>query len=274
MRAKTAERLGRSACIAIVLLCAVALPLRAQTDKPWVDPPARLDPPTAPQSSSPGTAPAQTPEAAPQTAPSTEPPPRAQSAVPPRPAVELSPEAPAPKSPRPAARDAAPRDSRPSMDGGNQGNVRSSRLPSPPEITLGLRAEQLALDYLSFWSAPNAVTLARMPAFYGPEVVFHGQRMSIKALMEDKRRFARRWPDRQYQPRRETMRIACDVAAEMCNLRTIVNFVAASPERRRRSQGAITLALDISFADGLPIIVNESSRVIARGAADGDVYDE
>ena len=70
------------------------------------------------------------------------------------------------------------------------------------------------------------------------------------------------------------MRIACDVAAEMCNLRTIVNFVAASPERRRRSQGAITLALDISFADGLPIIVNESSRVIARGAADSDVYDE
>ena len=168
-----------------------------------------------------------------------------------------------------------PRDSRPSMDGGNQGNVRSSRLPSPPEITLGLvQPQQLALDYLSFWLVPNAVTLARMPAFYGPEVVFHGQRMSIKALMEDKRRFARRWPDRQYQPRRETMRIACDVAAEMCNLRTIVNFVAASPERRRRSQGAITLALDISFADGLPIIVNESSRVIARGAADGDVYDE
>jgi len=160
------------------------------------------------------------------------------------------------------------------VNGGNQGNVRSSRLPAPPEITLGLRAEQLALDYLSFWSAPNAVTLARMPAFYGPEVVFHGQRMSIKALMEDKRRFARRWPDRQYQPRRDTMRIACDVAAEMCNLRTIVNFVAASPQRGRRSQGAITLALDISFADGLPIIVNESSRVIARGAADGDVYDE
>ncbi|MET0531629.1 MAG: hypothetical protein ABW003_25415 [Microvirga sp.] len=70
------------------------------------------------------------------------------------------------------------------------------------------------------------------------------------------------------------MRISCDAAAEICSLRTIVNFVAASPKRRERSRGAITLALDIRFVDGLPVIVNEASRVIFRSAAAGVADDQ
>jgi hypothetical protein len=128
----------------------------------------------------------------------------------------------------------------------------------------------VTLDYLAFWSASNAETLAQMPSFYGREVIFHGRRMSVRALMNDKRRFARRWPERSYQPRHETIRVACDTREELCNVRAIVDFVAESPRRGKRSQGATTLALDISFAEGRPIIVTETSRVIGRGAGEPD----
>jgi hypothetical protein len=126
-------------------------------------------------------------------------------------------------------------------------------------------ARQLAVDYLDFWSAPNALTLEVMPDFYGSTVEFHGRAMSVGALMEEKRRFVRRWPVRSYTARIDSLRAACAPSGETCTVKGVFDFTAISPERGRRSQGAADLELQVSFSGERPTIVSESSRVVARG---------
>jgi hypothetical protein len=100
--------------------------------------------------------------------------------------------------------------------------------------------------------------------------------MSARALFEEKRRFVRRWPVRDYQPRMDSMRTVCDPAPPICTVRTVVDFTASSPERGRRSQGSSLLQLGISFASGEPLIVFENSQVTsrARSPRSEDVEDD
>ncbi len=111
---------------------------------------------------------------------------------------------------------------------------------------------------------------AAAPRFYGSQVRFHGRTMSLSALMAEKRRFARRWPERRYEPQGEP-RVSCNAATQSCLVRTIHAFSAASPGRGARSQGVAELMLTVSFAGGRPIIVEETSRVLRRGALSASI---
>ena len=126
-------------------------------------------------------------------------------------------------------------------------------------------AEALAGAYLDYWSAPNAVTLDATPDFYAPRVEFHGRLLSARALFEEKKRFVRRWPERRYTPRPDTLRTACDPGTGNCVVKTVFDFIAANPARRRRSQGTGTLELVVSVAGQQPVIIAETSRILRRG---------
>jgi hypothetical protein len=125
-------------------------------------------------------------------------------------------------------------------------------------------AQELAISYLEYWSASNPVTLKATPAFYAPRVAFHGRMMSARSLLEEKRRFVRRWPERLYRHRLDTMQVACAPQGETCTVRSVFDFTAANPKRRRHSQGTASLELVVSFASGRPVIVSENSLVRNR----------
>ena len=127
-----------------------------------------------------------------------------------------------------------------------------------------LTAAQLVVDYLNYWSAPNALTLDATPDFYAIRVLFHGRVMSARALMDEKRRFLQRWPDRTYVPRLGTMRTTCNPAAEVCTVRTTFDFTAVNPALGARSEGRAALELGVSVAGQRPVIVFETSRVLHR----------
>jgi hypothetical protein len=232
-------RLGLSGALAVALaLVAACLPAQAQT---WVDPPKPA----------PGSAPARPDE------------PRAASPARPfaspseatREASVAQPES------TPAPRPAAPTGTETAASAA----PRSDRAPADPSAA----AQQLAIEYLAFWSAPNAVTLTATPEFYAPLVIFHGRGMTARELFEEKLRFVRRWPERSYTPRLDTLRVSCDAATEICTVRTAFEFIASNPERGRRSQGSGNLELGVSFVGKRPLIVGETSRVTRRrsGAA-------
>lgn len=128
-------------------------------------------------------------------------------------------------------------------------------------------ARRLAVDYLDSISAPNGETLLQAPRFYGERVLFHGRSMSTAALIAEKRRFVRRWPQRHYSPQEGGIRTTCNAASATCLVRTTLGFRAESPARNARSQGVSELVLTVSFAGGRPVIVSESSRVLRRGNA-------
>ena len=127
-----------------------------------------------------------------------------------------------------------------------------------------LTAAQLVIDYLNYWSAPNALTLDAMPDFYATKVLFHGRVMTARALTEEKRRFLQRWPDRTYVPRLGTLQTTCNAAAEVCTVRTTFNFTAVNPALGARSEGRAALELGVNVAGERPVIVFETSRILHR----------
>jgi hypothetical protein len=129
-------------------------------------------------------------------------------------------------------------------------------------------ARDLLIDYLDLWSAPNPLTLAASTEFYAPSVIFHGRAMSARALLEEKRRFVQRWPERRYRARPETVGVACGPEGETCTVRSVFDFTAVDPDRGRRSQGVATLELVVAFGpDERPVIMAEDSLVHGRGRA-------
>jgi hypothetical protein len=121
-------------------------------------------------------------------------------------------------------------------------------------------AENLALDYLDAWSESNSAALDLTRDFYGSRVLFHGREMSTSALFEEKRRFARRWPERSYQATPASVQTDCN-GRDLCTVRAGFEFMAVNPETGRRSAGRGTLQLIVSFAGERPLIVGENSWV-------------
>ncbi len=134
----------------------------------------------------------------------------------------------------------------------------------PDPVDHAAAAEEFAADYLRTWSAPNVATPDAMQAFYAPEVLYHRRRMDLRSLLDEKRRFIRRWPIRAYVALPETMRTHCRSSEQTCTVRTAFEFRAASPETGKLSQGSAILLLEISFATGRPLIVVENSEVTSR----------
>ncbi|HZH50443.1 MAG TPA: hypothetical protein VEZ16_01040 [Microvirga sp.] len=229
----------------------------AQAGRPWVDPPANLGAAAPPQP--------QTHAAPAQPAQPTVPSPPQQAAPPPEPApVQSAQPTPAPNTPAPARSAQSPKDVAPAE-------------PAPPavaakpdasqEARLAARAEaakNLAVSYLNSWSAPNDVALEASDDFYADRVVFHGRSISVRHLVREKRRFARRWPERDYRPKPDTMKVACEPSGTFCTVHSIFDFMAANPKRRRLAQGVGALQLVVGFVEERPIITAETSLVLGQ----------
>jgi hypothetical protein len=239
----------------------------AQANRPWVDPPERYEnsapTPAVPPKPEPDASSPPGGSAAPQTAPSEE-----GRAADPQPPRTASPERVLPPPPvLPEARSPPPERSPPvERPQAERPRERQDIEPSDRVETVDTAAvaEDFATEYLRYWSAPNAATLDAMQAFYAPEVLYHGRRMTMRGLLDEKRRFIQRWPVRNYATRPETMRTSCDRSGSACMVRTAFDFRAASPQTGKLSQGSAILLLEISFATGRPLIVVENSQVTSR----------
>jgi hypothetical protein len=136
--------------------------------------------------------------------------------------------------------------------------------PEPRLTDWAGAAQGLVADYFDAISAPGSTIVASAPRFYGEQVRFHGRTVSLRAVMAEKRDFARRWPERRYEPR--GMRTFCNGALATCVVRAEVVFRAASPGRGALSQGVAEVVMEVSLAGPRPVIVSETSRVLHRGA--------
>ncbi|KAB1079094.1 hypothetical protein [Methylobacterium soli] len=145
--------------------------------------------------------------------------------------------------------------------------------PAPPTASDGrvadwARASQRFVeDYLESVSAPGDVMVGSVPRLYAESVRFHGRTLSLRAIMAEKRNFARRWPDRRYEAQGGSIRTACNGAMASCVVYTLYDFRARNPATGARSQGIAELQLELSFAGGRPVIVSERSRVLRRDGA-------
>jgi hypothetical protein len=244
----------------LTLLMVVSPMAAAQTARPWVDPPTdgATPPSPAPSQAPEIVSPAPPPTSPPQVAsppPETAPPP-AQAAQPQAPVVR--PEVPAtrqaqqPEAPRPAAPPPA-RTAQPKQEPAD--DKREARAAT---------AKRFAVDYLTSWSAPNNAALEETAAFYAPRVLFHGREVTLRRLFDEKRRFANRWPERDYRPRENGIGTTCNPAGEICTVHAVFDYTASHPRRRRVSQGTGALQLVVHFIGDRPVIVAEHSTLLGQ----------
>jgi hypothetical protein len=250
-----------STTVLLTLLFAGSPMAVAQAGRPWVDPPAGL-PGSSPMHDAGNPAPAAPPPQSPSPpavpAPATPP---AQSAQPQTPIVR--PEAPAtqqaeqPKAVPPAA----------STPAAPPPAVTDQAMKDPDAEKRRARAataKAFAIDYLHSWSAPNDAALEATAAFYAPRVLFHGREVTMQRLFNEKRRFVRRWPERDYRPREDGIGTVCNPAGEICTVHAVFDYTASHPKRRRVSQGTGALQLVVHFIGDKPVIVAEHSTLLGQ----------
>lgn len=250
---------GSSHTALLLLLVGSGGAALAQSGRVWVDPPANLNAPTKP--AEPQTSPAPPPApppAAPQASPQQISPEPAAPAV--RSAQPESP-SPAPQGPAPSA--VSPKSAPPAPSAPTVAQPRQD--PESRHATTERAARDLAIRYLASWSEPNQDALSEAGDFYADRVVFHGRPISARRLVREKRRFARRWPERNYRPQENTMKVACDPTGLVCTVHTMFDFMAANPRRGRRTEGVGALQLVVSLASDQPIITAENSVVLSQG---------
>lgn len=123
----------------------------------------------------------------------------------------------------------------------------------------------LANTYLQIWSSSDRAALDDVDEVYAPRVNFYGRILDKRRLTEEKMHFVRRWPVRRYSLRPGTTRVDCDRTRRSCVVRTLIDWTAASPRRRKLSRGVSEFELGVGFAGSQPVIVYEGGRVVRRG---------
>ncbi len=113
------------------------------------------------------------------------------------------------------------------------------------------------------WSQSNTNSLLEISANYASIVNYYGKSMPAEAVMEDKRNFAIRWPERDYKFYPDYAASRCDTSSK-CEVVGIVEWIASSSVRNDSSTGKAEVFFEVvSNGDSLHI-VREGGQVISR----------
>ena len=113
--------------------------------------------------------------------------------------------------------------------------------------------------YHQAWSSDNSTALGFMQSAYGDNVSFYGKTISKTALLQEKIKFAERWPIRSYSVRPDSLAIQCQTT--ICHIEGIVDWSASSPARRKHSQGAASFSM--YWDSSLETITSETGKVLS-----------
>lgn len=135
----------------------------------------------------------------------------------------------------------------------------------PVEPTTEEKALAFMTRYHDTWSRSNAAALAFLSNAYTDTIEFYGKTVSKDFVLNEKRKFADRWPKRAYSVRYGSERVLCSA---ICTMTGIVEWFTESPERERMTSGIAEFTLVWDAAAGK--IVSESGKVLAtdKGVSD------
>jgi hypothetical protein len=142
----------------------------------------------------------------------------------------------------------------------------------PPQTTeADPTMERAALSFLDgyfgLWSAGNLAAMAFVEGEYADLVDFYGKPTQRQVIVEAKRKYIERWPERSYLVRPGSLRIACDGGSATCLITGVVDWDCRSIDRGAHSAGVSDFTLRVAFApSGVGKVVLEAGSVTARSA--------
>lgn len=137
--------------------------------------------------------------------------------------------------------------------------------PPPGKATaLDSRARAFVEDYMRRTEGATEQVLAFVRNSFGAEIRYYGKVVPNEQVVEEKRRYLSRWPQRRYRLKPETMRVQCDDARATCHVSGELDYDVRDPSAARAASGAATYELRVVFSQAGPKVVEESGRTLAR----------
>nr|ALS90961.1 MetaGeneMark_Unknown Function [uncultured bacterium] len=136
----------------------------------------------------------------------------------------------------------------------------------PPKNTVSLdsRARAFVEDYMRRTEGETEQVLTFVRNSFGAEIRYYGKVVPNAQVVEEKRRYLTRWPQRRYNLKPDTMRVQCDEARSTCQMSGELDYDVRDPRAARTSSGAATYDLRVVFTQAGPKVVEESGRTLAR----------
>jgi hypothetical protein len=136
---------------------------------------------------------------------------------------------------------------------------------SPPisTVALEMKARSFLFDYMRISSGSPAEVLNFANMTFADQVDYFGKKTAKDRLIEDKRAYMDRWPERMYQLKPETIFARCDSVSRSCELGG--EFYFRAENGARTSIGTAVNRLVVVFNDTGPRILSETGNVTSRG---------
>ena len=130
--------------------------------------------------------------------------------------------------------------------------------------SLDSRARQFLNDYMKRTEGETEQVLSYVRSNFGAEIRYYGKVVPLAQVVQEKRGYLNRWPRRSYTLKPDTIKVECDDARASCLLAGELDYDVRDPRSARASQGSATYELRVVFSQGVPKIVEENGRTLAR----------
>ncbi len=136
---------------------------------------------------------------------------------------------------------------------------------SPAVPSLVQAATEFLARYYGTWSQPNDVALGYVQSLYADLVDFYGASTPRQTILDMKRKFLERWPERQYSVRPESVKVDCTLSNRTCLVTGLVDWDCRSNARAARSAGQSNFSLRVIFdQSGRAEVIGENGSVMPQ----------
>lgn len=138
--------------------------------------------------------------------------------------------------------------------------------PANPPISkaaLEMKARSFLFDYMRISGGGSDEVLNFANAAFAEQVEYFGKRTSKDKLIEDKRAYMARWPERTYRLKPETIFTRCETTSLSCEVGG--EFYFRAENGMKTSVGIAVNRLVVTFENGGARVLSENGNVISRG---------
>jgi hypothetical protein len=139
---------------------------------------------------------------------------------------------------------------------------------APAAGALDERAANFISSRISRWSSAGTSDLASFVSAYADQVLYYGSLKSREMILQDKRRFLERWPERRYELRPSSITAQCK--AGVCSVSGLLDWRARSGARAASASGMAQFEYEVMVSDDAFRIISENSAVMKPRRAEPD----
>ncbi|CDX12237.1 putative GTP binding protein (modular protein) [Mesorhizobium sp. ORS 3324] len=135
-------------------------------------------------------------------------------------------------------------------------------VPAPEPDDAKQRPESVAVafvrDLIEHHGDNDDFALAQVQASYAPTVDYYGKLTNLSSIVQDKRNYYQRWPERGYKVRNDSIMVTC--ANDRCMVSGVYDWVVRSPSIHKQEKGVADFSYTISIGP-YPKIIAETGSV-------------